>query len=83
MKALFTPALTPEQIYIEPLPTPTINFYREDIFDQCIGLESLEILKDAYPSLEINGNYRTDYQRILANIERDKEILGLDYFKCQ
>jgi hypothetical protein len=83
LKAMLTPALTPDQIYREPSVTPTINFYREDIFDQCVGLESLEILKDAYPSLEINGNYHKDRQRILANIERDQKMLGLDYFKCQ
>lgn len=82
VKALFTPELTPSQIYVKQLPTPTINFYREDIFDQCEGLESMQKLLKENPSLKINGNFQKDYKRILDNIKRDKEILGFDYFKC-
>ena len=80
--AMFEPTLTPNQIYREPSLTPTINFYREDIFDQCIGLESMQKLLKENPSLKINGNFQKDYQRILDNIERDKKILGMDNFKC-
>jgi len=82
VKAMFEPALTPDQIYREPSATPTINFYREDIFDQCVGLESMQKLLKENPSLKINGNFQKDYKRILDNIKRDKEILGFDYFKC-
>jgi hypothetical protein len=82
VKALFTPALTPDQIYREPSLTPTINYYQEDLYAQCKGLESFKELLEKYPSLKINGNYKKDYQRILDNIERDKKMLGLDNFKC-
>jgi hypothetical protein len=82
VSVLFIPPLSVDEIYVEPSLTPTINFYKEDIFDQCRGLESLEILKEAYPSLEINGNYHKDRQRILGNIERDLNILGYDGFVC-
>lgn len=83
VKVMFEPALTPQQIYTEPSLTPTINYYQEDLYSQCKGLESFKELLEKYPSLKINGNFKKDYQRILDNIERDKEILGLDEFKCQ
>jgi hypothetical protein len=82
VSVLFIPPLSVDDIYTQPSLTPTINFYKEDIFDQCRGLESLETLKEEYPSLEINGNYHNDRQRILANIERDKNILGYEGFVC-
>ena len=83
VKAILTPALTPDQIYREPPPTPTINYYQDDLFAQCNGLESLKDLLEKHPSLKINANFNKDYQRVIDNIERDKEMLGLDYFDCQ
>ena len=83
VKAMFTPALTPDQIYREPSLTPTINYYREDLYAQCRGLEYFKKIKlENDRSLELNTNFNKEYQKTLAYIERDKKMLGLDYFKC-
>jgi len=83
VKALLTPALTPDQIYREPSLTPTINYYREDLFAQCEGLEYFrEIKLENNHSLEINKNFLKEYFKTIAYIERDKKILGIKNFKC-
>lgn len=83
VKAMFTPALTPGQIYREPSPTPTINYYQEDLYAQCRGLEYFKKIKlENNRSLELNTNFNKEYQKTLSYIERDKKMLGLDYFKC-
>jgi phage repressor protein C with HTH and peptisase S24 domain len=80
---MFTPALTPNQIYIQPSITPTINYYQEDLYAQCRGLEYFKKIKlENDRSLELNANFNKEYQKTLAYIERDKKMLGLDYFKC-
>jgi len=80
---LFIPPL-PDQVQVEPLllPTPTINYYQEDLYAQCAGLDSLNKLLEEHPSLRLNGNFRKEVQLRLEAIERDKGILGLDLFEC-
>ena len=83
VKAMFEPTLTPDQIYREPSATPTINFYREDIYEQCRGLEYFKKIKvENNRSLELNTNFNKEYQKTLAYIERDKKELGITLFKC-
>jgi hypothetical protein len=81
VKAILTPVQTASN-YAKPLLTPTINYYQEDLYAQCRGLESAKKLIENYPSLEINENFNKDYHRILTTIDRDTKILGLDGFKC-
>jgi hypothetical protein len=83
IRSILMPALTPDQIYIQPSLTPTINYYMEDLYAQCRGLEYFKVIKDDNDrSLELNRNFNKEYQKTLAFIERDKKMLGIKLFKC-
>jgi hypothetical protein len=82
IKALFVPALTPDQIYREPSTTPTINYYQEDLYAQCSGLKYFNNMINDNNSLLINENFLNEYRKTLYYIEVDKQMLGLDNFIC-
>ena len=62
--------------------SPTINYYREDLYAQCAGLKYFDEMMINYPSIKINKNFIEEYKTTLNYIERDKKMLDLGYFKC-
>ena len=63
-------------------PTPTINFYQEDLYAQCRGLSSYNELMRENESLKISENFKKEYKLILDSIESDKILLNLPDFEC-
>lgn len=63
-------------------PTPTINYYLEDLYAQCRGLEYFNGMIKDNESLNIYENFQKEYQKTVNNIERDKKELGLTDFVC-
>jgi len=67
---------------IDTEPLTLTDYYRQDLYAQCRGLEYFKGMINDNPSLEINSNFNKEYQKTLGYIELDKKMLGLDYFKC-
>ena len=63
-------------------PTPTINYYLEDLYAQCRGLEYFNGMIKDNESLKIYENFKKEYQKTVDNIEIDKKELGLIDFVC-
>jgi len=63
-------------------PTPTIDYYKEDLYAQCRGLEYFDGMIKDNESLNIYENFQKEYQKTVDNIERDKKELGLTDFVC-
>jgi len=62
--------------------TPTIDYYKEDLYAQCRGLEYFNGMIKDNESLKIYENFQKEYQKTVDNIEADKKYLGLHDFEC-
>lgn len=82
IRALFIPAIKPDQIHIEQRFTPTINYYLEDLYAQCKGLDYFDSMIENNETLKINSNFNAEYQKTLDYIERDKKELEMPLFEC-
>jgi hypothetical protein len=74
-----------KEVQIRPIKEKSMtltDYYKQDLYAQCNGLESFKKLIEEHPSLVINKNFNQDYQNIIDKIEIDKKMLNLDYFKC-
>lgn len=58
------------------------DYYRNDLYAQCRGLEYFKGMINENETLELNSNFNKEYQKTLSYIELDKKMLNLDYFKC-
>jgi len=63
-------------------PTPTMDYYKEDLYAQCRGLEYFNGMIKDNESLKIYENFQKEYQKTVSNLERDKKELGLTDFVC-
>lgn len=58
------------------------DYYQQDLYAQCRGLEYFKVMIEENKTLELNSNFNKEYQKTLAYIELDKKELGLTLFKC-